>query len=309
MSTLSSAVSELEGEHELAALERSAQADFIESDGEPLDSPWHRSAINLLIDPVTTHRQGLTNYFVGGNMFIYYSRRQAREKKFRGPDFFYVKEVDGTRERHWWWVHEEDGKYPNTIIELLSPSTAVIDRTTKKDIYEQTFRTPEYFCYDPDEQKLDDWRLNGEAHYQPLVANERGWLWSEELGLWVGTWEGVYLGQRAVWLRFYTAQGELVLTEAKREHQRADQERLRAEEQHQRADQQQRRAQEEHQRADQERLRAEEQHQRADQERLRAEEEHQRAEQERQRAATLAAEIERLHALLKKKGFDPEKAD
>jgi Uma2 family endonuclease len=271
MATLSTVVSELDRENELAALELAAQADFIDSDGEPLDSPWHRSAINLLIDLVRTQRQGLTNFFVGGNMFIYYSLRQAREKKFRGPDFFFVKEVDGTRERRWWWVHEEDGKYPNTIIELLSSSTAEIDRTVKKDLYEQTFRTPEYFCYDPDQQKLEGWRLNQGSRYHALVANERGWLWSQELGLWLGTWEGVYLGQRSVWLCFYTPQGELVLTEAELEHQRAEQERQRAEEEHRRA-----------------------------------QEEQQRAEQERQRAEALAAEVSRLQALLKEKGLPPE---
>jgi Uma2 family endonuclease len=242
-----------------------------------LDSPWHRSAINLLIDLVSTHRQGLTNFFVGGNMFIYYSLRQAREKKFRGPDFFFVKDVDGTRERRWWWVHEEDGKYPNAIIELLSPSTAEIDRTVKKEIYEQIFRTPDYFCYDPDEQKLQGWRLN-QAHYEALVPNERGWLWSEQLRLWLGTWEGIYLQQRAVWLRFYTPEGELVLTEAEREHKRAEQE---------------------HQRAEEARQRAEQEHQRA-------EEARQRAEQEHQRAATLADEVIRLQARLKEKGNAPD---
>jgi Uma2 family endonuclease len=149
MTTLATAVSELDQENELAALEQAAQADFIESDGEAVDSPWHRSEINLLIDSVGTHRKGLTNFYVGGNMFISYSLQQAREKKFRGPDFFFVKDVDGTRQRRWWWVHEEEGKYPNAIIELLSPSTAEIDRTVKKELYEQTFRTPEYFCYDP----------------------------------------------------------------------------------------------------------------------------------------------------------------
>jgi hypothetical protein len=69
---------------------------------------------------------------------------------------------------------------------------------------------------------LEGWRLNSQRHYQALVPNERGWLWSEELGLWIGTWEGVYLQQPGVRLRFFTPEGELVLTEAERERRRAD---------------------------------------------------------------------------------------
>lgn len=266
MATRSTAASELDEVSELAAQEQ-----LPETDGEPLETPWHRSAINLLIDSVSCHRHGLSNFYVGGNMFIYDGRRQAREQKYRGPDFFFVKDVDGTRERHYWWVFEEDGKYPNVIIELLSPSTAEADRTTKKDLYEQTFRTPEYFCYDPDTRTLEGWRLNNQLRYEALVPNERGWLWSEQLGLWLGIWEGVYLQQRGVWLRFYTPQGELVLTEA--EH---------------------------------ERRRAEEEHQRAEAERQRAEEQRQHADKERQRADALAAEVKRLQALLKEKSTTPE---
>jgi Uma2 family endonuclease len=268
MATVTTVVSELDEIEVLAAREKE---NLVETDGEPLETPWHRAEINLLIDSVSCHRRGLKNFYVGGNMFIYYSRRQSRERNYRGPDFFFVQGVDGTRERQYWWVFEEDGKYPDVIIELLSSSTAEIDRTVKKDLYEQTFRTPEYFCYDPDTQKLEGWRLNSELRYHALTPNERGWLWSEQLGLWIGSAEGIYLQQRAVWLRFFTPEGKLVLTEAEREHRRVGDERQRAEE-----------------------------------ERQRAEEERQRAEAEHHRAEALAAEVSRLQALLKEKGITPE---
>jgi Uma2 family endonuclease len=198
-----------------------AKAELVETDGEPLDSPWHRAAINLLIEAVLWLFQGRTDYFVGGNMFVYFSRSQARQRQLRGPDFFFVKDVDGTRERRYWWVFEEDGRFPDVIIELLSPSTAEEDRTTKKAIYEKTFRTPEYFCYDPDTRRLEGWRLV-KSHYQPIVPNERGWLWCEELGVWIGTWEGTYQTHRATWPRFYDAQGQLLATETEAVRQDAE---------------------------------------------------------------------------------------
>lgn len=51
-------------------------------------------------------------------------------RDFRGPDFFAVLGVEANRE------------------ELLSPSTAAVDRGVKKDLYEQVFRTPDYFVFD-----------------------------------------------------------------------------------------------------------------------------------------------------------------
>jgi hypothetical protein len=46
-------------------------------------------------------------------MFVYYSRDQAMNRDFRGPDFFLVLDVDGSRERQGWVVWEEGGRYPD----------------------------------------------------------------------------------------------------------------------------------------------------------------------------------------------------
>ena len=68
-----------------------------------------------------------------------------------------------------WVVWEEDGKYPDLIIEHLSHSTAKADRTTKKELYEKTFHTQEYYCYDPYSRKLDGWSLV-DGQYQAAGA-------------------------------------------------------------------------------------------------------------------------------------------
>lgn len=211
------------------------RASLPETDGEPLETPWHRAAINLLIAAISWHLRSRTDYYVGGNMFIHYSLHQLdRREKYRGPDFFFVKNVDGTRERKYWWPFEEDGRYPDFILELQSESTAAEDRTTKKAIYEQTFRTSEYFLYDPETRQLEGWRLKGD-HYTAIVPDERGWLWSEQLGLWIGIWEGAYLGRWGFWPRFYAADGQLVLIETEAEHQRAELEKQNAEAERQRS--------------------------------------------------------------------------
>ncbi len=257
--------------------------DLPDNDEVPMESPWHRSAMNLLIDVVHWHLRERKDYYVGGNMFIYYGSRQAQTWEYRGPDFFFVDDVDGTRERRSWIAFEEQGRYPDIIIELISPSTGNEDRTTKKVIYERTFRTSEYYCYDPEDQKLEGWTLDN-RRYKPLAPNERGWLWCEQLGLWLGTWRGTFQKQEAHWPRFYDEQGTLILTEAEAQRQRAEAEAQRAEAEAQRAEAEAQRAEAEAQRADTEAERA-------------------RAEAER--AESAEAKMARLRAWLLAQGLAP----
>jgi Uma2 family endonuclease len=252
-----------------------------ETDGVPMESPWHFASIHLLIDILTYVWRDRNDFFCGGNMFLYYSRRHVRSEDFKGPDFFYVHGVDRQRPRRFWVVWEEGGKYPDLIIEHLSPSTAEADRTTKKELYEQTFHTPEYFCYDPDTRRLEGWNLV-KGHYQALVPNERGWLWSNVLQLWLGEWVGEFQGQRGTWLRFYDKQGRLVPLQVEVEQQKAVAENLRAEA---------------------EKRRAEAEKQRAETEKERAETEKQQAEAEKQRAESAEAELAKLKASLAQKGI------
>jgi Uma2 family endonuclease len=197
------------------------EIDLPEEDGVPLETNWHRLQINLLDDIVAYRWRDRTDFFAGGNMFIYYSLQQARNRDYRGPDFFVVKDIDGSYSRQKWVVWEENGRYPDIIIELMSPSTANEDLGSKKELYERTFHTADYFCYDPDEQKLYGWRL-GEQGYVPLVPDDKTRLWSAQLEAWVGTWEGIYLQERSIWLRLFDEEGRLIPTEAEAERQRAE---------------------------------------------------------------------------------------
>jgi Uma2 family endonuclease len=236
---------------------------LIDNDGEPLDSPWHRACINLLIASILSWFRSREDFYVGGNMFVYFSLEQARDRDYRGPDFFFV---EGTRlrpQRLYWATWLEEGRYPDVIVELLSPTTEREGRTTKFALYERTFRTRNYFLYDPLTRRLDGFELRNGA-YVALQPNAQGRLWCAVLKLWVGTWEGEYLRDQATWLRFFDESGQVVPVaeevaeemaarehqRAVAEHQRADAEHLRADAEHQRAEEQQRRAESERQRAD-----------------------------------------------------------
>lgn len=241
------------------------------SDEPEMESSLHYMQLLLLVTCLEWAWQEREDFFIGANLTIYFSRQQLKNHDFRGPDFFFVKNT--TREpRNSWVVWEEDGRYPNLIIELLSDSTANTDRTVKRDLYAQRFHTPEYFYFSPDTLEFSGFRLDG-SKYIEIPKNEQNWIWSQELGLFIGTYE-----QK---LRYFSLEGSLLPTPqeaAKLEIQKANQERIKAE---------------------QERVKAELEHQIAEQERVKAEQERVKADWERQIAEAQSKRAEEAEAQLR----------
>lgn len=172
------------------------------SDEPPLETELHLRQIILLLQCLERVWQERQDFYACGNMTIYYSPRQRKSEHFRGPDFFVVLGTQ-RKPRKSWVVWEEDGKYPNVIVEIMSPSTADTDRNLKKEIYQDTFRTPEYFWFDPDSLEFQGFQLVT-GRYQDLQPNENGWLWSQQLELYLGIVDGK--------LRLFTSEGELIQT-------------------------------------------------------------------------------------------------
>ncbi|MFN6568327.1 Uma2 family endonuclease [Dendronalium sp. ChiSLP03b] len=192
------------------------------SDEPPLETELHLRQIILFLTCLEWLWKDRNDFYAAGNLTIYYNQRQLKSKDFRGPDFFVVLGCE-RKTRKSWAVWEEDGKYPNVIIEILSDSTANTDRGLKKEIYQDTFRTPDYFWFDPYTLEFAGFHLV-DGEYQPLQANERGHLWSHQLGLYLGIYEGL--------LRFFTRDGQLVPTPeetVEQVEQRAQQEAEKAE--------------------------------------------------------------------------------
>jgi len=194
-----------------------------------MDSERHRRQMELLIntiEPWLMQRYELTGRggYVGGDMFVYFSTDQVRSNDFRGPDVFIALDVaPGERKS---WVVWDEGKGPDIVIELLSESTSSLDKNGKKLIYQNKLRVPEYYWFDP--KNPDDFAgfalLGGS--YQAIVPDGKGRLASPCLdGLCLTRWAGSYHGINATWLRWSTADGVLLHTEAERaahEAQRAE---------------------------------------------------------------------------------------
>jgi len=231
--------------------------ELVLDDGEPLETEWHTLEFPLLRELIrqAMTEAGRTDFYVGANMFVYYSVQQARDvseevakggeqRAFRGPDVFWVGGVDPDRERQVWIAWEEGGRLPDVIVELLSPSTAAKDRGEKKELYARVFGTAEYFLCDPETSTIEGFRLAGRS-YWPIPPDAQGRLWSEQLGVFLAVWHGIREGRTADWPRLFRADGSMILTgeeRAEAERRRADAEGLRAEAADRRAEEESRRA-------------------------------------------------------------------
>ncbi len=227
------------------------QDDLPYDDNDTMETLRHKHQMDLLLETIYPYLEKRQNGFAGGNMFVYFSLSQVKNQDYKGPDFFCVLDVE-QKERKSWVVWEE-GKAPDVVIELLSPSTASSDKNEKKKIYQNKMRVPEYFWYDP--FNPDDWQGFSLAKgvYQPLKLDGCDRYISEQLQLALVRWQGVYRGIDTVWLRWQTLDGDLLPTDkevSEVEKQRADEAQQLAEVEKQRADEAQQRANEEKQRAE-----------------------------------------------------------
>jgi Uma2 family endonuclease len=174
----------------------------LESNEPEMESSLHYAQLALLVACLEWLWRDRNDFFIGANLTIYFSREQLKNRDFRGPDFFLINQTE-RRARKSWVVWEEGGQYPDLIVELLSPATAKTDRSLKKVLYQDRFRTPEYFWFSPDTLEFEGYRLRGQ-HYEAIAPNDAGWRWSDVLGL--------FLGVQNETLRYFHRSGELVPT-------------------------------------------------------------------------------------------------
>ncbi|MGF1496610.1 MAG: Uma2 family endonuclease [Elainellaceae cyanobacterium] len=194
------------------------------SDEPPLETDLHRNQIDLLIRLLKYWWRDRPGFYISGNLTVYYNMQQLKSRDFRGPDVFVVLGTE-KKDRRSWAIWDEGGKYPNVVIELLSNSTEKVDKGTKKDLYQNVWRVPEYYWFHPDTLEFAGFRLAG-GEYEAIAPDDKGQLSSNQLGLQLGIHERQ--------LRWFTAEGDLIPLPEEVESQRAEQERQRAEQAQQR---------------------------------------------------------------------------
>ncbi|MBI4818323.1 MAG: Uma2 family endonuclease [Deltaproteobacteria bacterium] len=271
---------------ELGIEEPPTEDDLIPGPGENMESKRHAVQGETLEESLELFLRPRDDVFVGMNLFLFYSSLQKKSRDFRGPDLMVVLGTE-RKERKAWVIWQEDGKSPNVIVEILSPTTRAEDLGNKKRIYERVVKVPEYFVYDPFTAELSGFRLGPSQDYQPIVPSPNGRLACQQLGLELGKWAGQIRDIQATWLRWFLPDGPMLPTGA----ERAELEAARAQDEATRAKAQTARAETEAARAETEAARAETQAARAETQAARADKEAARADKEAARAAAAEAEI------------------
>ena len=200
-----------------------AQNELPSCDGIPMETERHKLQMDLLINSLKPWL-GERGY-VGGNMFMYFSPNQVKNEDVKGPDVF-VALGSSNHERKSWVVWEEK-KSPDIVIELLSKTTAKFDKEKKKPIYQNQLGVQEYYWFDPhNPNDFQGFELTKRVKsvkgvYKELPFKNDGFI-SQQLGLKLFLWRGVYDRINTVWLRWALQTGELLLLPQEIEAKRAN---------------------------------------------------------------------------------------
>ena len=212
-----------------------------ESDGtfvKNFQEPPQGDLLTHTIEPVLQQIHPDGQYCIGRDSGIYWRITEPPERGAEAPDWFYVPNVPPTLNGQYRrsYVLWQEYVAPLIVLEFVSgDGSQERDRTPitgKFWVYEQAIRVPFYGIYEVNLARVEVYQLiNG--RYQMMQPNERGHYPIEPLGVELGIWQGRYTNMEFPWLRWWDAQGNLLLdgTEiAQLAEQRAERlaERLRA---------------------------------------------------------------------------------
>ena len=170
--------------------------EYPDSDGHFLpENPLQSNAIVEIRASLKQHFDGVPDVVLEGDMFMYYAQGEADERRVHGrrvgkyvaPDVFVVL-GHHPRKRSTYKLWEE-GKPPDFVLEVISPSSELRNRRDKKALYSR-IGVREYFLFQPDMRRsgprLVGYTLRGGA-YQELGPDPAlpgaGSVLSEVLGV------------------------------------------------------------------------------------------------------------------------------
>ncbi|MFZ4556110.1 MAG: Uma2 family endonuclease [Pseudanabaena sp.] len=157
------------------------------------------------------------------------------------------------------YVIWQEGVSPHVVVELLSPSTEKEDLgeefrsptsfvklqvafdsekevgdlgcpsqngqaekpPSKWEVYEKILRIPYYVIFSRRTDRMRVFTLQSDRYVEQDLADSK--IWMPEIELGIGLWQGKYKGVNRLWLRFYDANGDWILTDTEQADLRAEQ--------------------------------------------------------------------------------------
>jgi len=133
------------------------------------ETDGHRDNMISLLHALKERYREEPKVYISGNIFLYY-RDEAQERKSISPDVLVVFGIEKKRRRI--YKLEDEGKAPDVVFELTSPTTKTEDLGTKRYIY-ASLGVREYFLFDPYAEALRPalrgYRLDG-SEYMPMMG-------------------------------------------------------------------------------------------------------------------------------------------
>ncbi len=202
---------------------------FVKNYQEPPQGDLLTDSITLILKQL--HPDG--NYCIGRDCGIYWrlpEPPEAPEKGAEAPDWFYIPNIPPTinGEVRRSFVLWQETAIPFIALEFVSGNgSEERDQTPVKGkfwVYERAIQIPFYGIYEVKKAQVEVYQLiNG--RYQKMIPNDRGHYAIEPLKVELGIWRGQYQNQQFPWLRWWDAEGNLLLTsqeQIERERQRGD---------------------------------------------------------------------------------------
>ena len=182
------------------------------------------------LEPLLQKKHPDGQYAIGQDSGIYWRITEPPEKGAEAPDWFYVPNVPPTLngETRRSYVLWQEFIAPLIILEFVSGNgKEERDKTPwtgKFFIYEQVIRPAFYGIYEVKSARVEVYRFVANQ-FELLHPNDRGHYAIDALGVELGIWQGRYQNLELPWLRWWDAEGNLLLTgaeRAEREYQRAE---------------------------------------------------------------------------------------
>lgn len=194
--------------------------DLPEKDGVPVRNslePWQSALLSETLDPVLRKKHPEGDYFIGQDCGIYWEKTEPAMLGCKAPDWYLVLNVprllDGQMRRS--YVLWQEMVTPFLLLEYASDDGAEErDNTPKRGkywVYERRIRPPYYGVFYPDRPEIEMYH-SVEDRFERMQPNSDGRYLLASLGVELGTWHGRFADYELDWLRWWDAQGNLLLT-------------------------------------------------------------------------------------------------
>jgi Putative restriction endonuclease len=163
----------------------------------------------------------------------------------KAPDWVYIASVKEVISHRKSYTPILEGEIPLIVMEFLSDNDGgeySVKRTYPPGrwfFYEQILQVSIYIIFEPNSGLLEYYQLEN-GRYQLKLPDENGRHWVDEMGLYLGTWQGTKEAHTGYWLRWWDKNSNLLpwaVEQIAQERQRAEQERQRAEQEQQQKEQ------------------------------------------------------------------------